>query len=134
MFLFKNHIQLLDISKTVDTINLRYLLDIISYLGLGQCWRNWVSAPWASSSSMLLVNSEPGRRIQGVRQGDPMSPMLFLLAMEPLHVLFRFGRNSGELCYLHENCASFRMSLSFLHNRTFPQPNTFYSFLVMPRD
>jgi hypothetical protein len=66
------------------------------------------------------VNNEPGRRIihkWGVRQGYPLSPMLFLLAMEPLHMLFRLAQNSRALGFLHDNCASFRMSL-YVDNTT----------------
>jgi hypothetical protein len=48
---------------------------------------------------------------RGVQQGDPLSPLIFLLAMEPLHLLFRYAYNSGALSFLHDNCASFRISL-----------------------
>jgi hypothetical protein len=104
----------LDISKAFDTVNWSYLLDIMTFHGFGTRWRNWISAIWASSSSRFLINGEPGRSIshqRGVRQGDSLSPMLFLLAIEPLHMLFRFAHDSGELSFLHGNCASFRMSL-----------------------
>jgi hypothetical protein len=91
--------------------NWSYLLDIMSVLGFGSRWRNWVSTLWATTSSSFLVNGEPGRRIchrRGVRQGDPM---LFLLAMEPLQLLFRYAQNSGVLGHLHANCTEFRMSV-----------------------
>jgi hypothetical protein len=68
-----------------------YLLDIMSFIGFGIQWRNWVSALWASTSSSFLINGNPERRIchkRGVRQGDPLSPMHFLLAMELLYLLF----------------------------------------------
>lgn len=81
----------LDISKAFDTVSWPYLLEVMTHLGFRQRWRNWISSLWATSSSSFLLNGEPGRRIlhcRGVRQGDPLSPMLFLLAMEPLHRLF----------------------------------------------
>jgi hypothetical protein len=104
----------LDISKAFDTVNWSYLLDIMSYLGFSRRWRDWISALWATSSSTFLLNGDPGKRIhhcRGVRQGDPLSPMLFLLAMEPLHMLFHHAQSSGTLSFLHQNCANFRMSL-----------------------
>jgi hypothetical protein len=72
----------------------------MSFLGFGQKWRNWVSALWGTTSSSVLLNGEPDRRIlhcRGVRQGDPLSPMLFLLAMEPLHMLFNKAQATGLL-------------------------------------
>jgi hypothetical protein len=42
----------------------------------------------------------------------PLSPMLFLLAMKPcIYMLFRYAQNSGELGFLRENSARFKMSL-----------------------
>jgi hypothetical protein len=65
------------------------------------------------ASSSFLINGEPGRKIhhRRVRQGDPLSLMIFLLAMEPLHMLFQYAHNTGMLSYLHANCATFRMLL-----------------------
>jgi hypothetical protein len=45
-----------------------------------------------STSTKVLLNGTPGERIchaRGIRQGDLLSPMLFLLVMEVLNVLIR---------------------------------------------
>lgn len=69
---------------------------------------------WCTTSSSFLLNGEPGRRVLhqwGVRQGDPLSPMIFLLAMEPLHRMFQWHITWGALHVVHSNCSNFKMSL-----------------------
>jgi hypothetical protein len=104
----------LDIPKAFDIVNWSYMLDIMTYIGFGARWRDWIEALWGTTSSSFLINGEPGRKIihhRGVRQGDPLFPMIFLPAMEPLHRMFSYAQSVGVLNYLHDTCASFRMSL-----------------------
>jgi hypothetical protein len=104
----------LDIFKAFDTVNWSYMLSIMTHLGFGQKWRNWISSLWCTSSSSVLVNGAPGRRVlhyRVVRQGDPLSPMLFLLAMEPLHMLLKKAQDAGLLQKLSPLCDTFKVSL-----------------------
>lgn len=86
----------------------------MEYLGFGDRWRNWIANLWGTTSSCFLLNGQPGKRIihaRGVRQGDSLSPLLFLLAMEPLHRLFQLAQHVGMVKKLHSCCDNFRTSL-----------------------
>jgi hypothetical protein len=105
----------LDISKVFDTVNWSFHIDIMRHLGFGPHWREWISALWVTSSSSL-VNGIPGHRIchrggGGGRQGDPLSPMIFLLAMEPLCLLFQRAQHLGLLNTLQRCDENFKMSM-----------------------
>jgi hypothetical protein len=104
----------LDISKAFDIVNCPYSLNVLTHLCFGQRWRNWISSLWCTSSSCYPLNGESGKRIlhcRGVRQGDPLSPMLFFLAMEPLHRLFKKAREVGLLNKISRSCDNFRISI-----------------------
>jgi hypothetical protein len=65
----------LDISKDFDTVNWPYLLSILSHLGFGQRWTNWISSLWGTTSSCYMVNGNPGKKslhCREARQGDPL--------------------------------------------------------------
>lgn len=83
-------------------------------LGFGQRWRDWIATLLASSSSKFLINGTPGRKIKharGLRQGDPLSPMLFILTIDPLHRLIDLAANRGLLRPVLPRAASLRCSL-----------------------
>jgi hypothetical protein len=116
----------LDITKAFDRVSWPYLIGIMEHLGFGQRWRNLISALWCSASSSIILNGKPGRRVlhcRGVRQGDPLSPMLFLLAMEPLHMLFKKAQQANLLDKLNPVCDAFRVALYADDAAVFIKPN-----------
>ena len=82
-------------------------------MGFGQRWRNLISLMLASTSSRILLNGSPGnlfKHMRGLRQDDPLSPMLFILAMEPLQCLFEKATEQELISSLKLRVARIRAS------------------------
>jgi hypothetical protein len=80
----------LDISKAFDLVSWTFLLEIMKKMGFGQIWCDIISGLLVTSSTQILLNGIPGGFIahqKGLRYGDPLSPMLFILVMNTLSLL-----------------------------------------------
>lgn len=104
----------LDIAKAFDSVRWDYLLEVLRAMGFGHKWCNWISTLLATATTSVFLNGTRGKWFKhhtGLRQGDPLSPMLFILALEPLQHLFRVALAEGRIEELPLRSARFRMSL-----------------------
>jgi hypothetical protein len=104
----------LDIAKAFDSVRWDFLTEVMEQFGFGPRWRDWVTALLVSASTAVFLNGARGawfRHYTGLRQGDPLSPMLFILAMEPLQHRFQLAAAAGELTPIQSRVANLRASL-----------------------
>ncbi|XP_050211736.1 uncharacterized protein LOC126661897 [Mercurialis annua] len=67
-------------------------------------WIRWISSFFNSAQLYVILNGSPTENFfmgKGIRHGDPISPMLFILAVESLKAIFTKAINLGLLSSVH---------------------------------
>lgn len=88
----------LDFEKAFDLVSLEFLLHAMDKFGLGQKWNSWMLSIMTSARMSVLVNVSPTQEFsstRGIRQGDPLSSLLFNLVGEILHLILEKAANLG---------------------------------------
>ena len=90
----------MDVEKAYNHVNWDFLLYMLKRCGFGAKWCSWISFCISSVRCSVLVNGSPKGFFdssRGIRQGDPLSLLLFVFVMEALSRMLSTGINDRLL-------------------------------------
>ena len=100
-------IILIDFEKAFNSISWDFLSKTLEIFNFGRKTINWVKSLQIGSTSKILQNGNFSEQItlgRGCRQGDPVSPYLFVMAAEILAEAIRSNKNiEGLTLYKQEH-------------------------------
>ncbi|GKB63874.1 putative RNA-directed DNA polymerase, eukaryota, reverse transcriptase zinc-binding domain protein [Tanacetum coccineum] len=105
-----------DFEKAYDSVSCKYLDFILQTLGFGLKWQRWIQVCLQYARMSILVNGSPSSEFsikRGLRQGDPLSPFLFILVMEGLHLALKDAVQSNLIHGTKVGASNFRISHLF---------------------
>lgn len=83
-YLKEVHVASLDVAKAFDSVSQHAICAILGRLGLPAGFTNYMTRTYRDSTTMLEVGGQRSKCLpvtRGVRQGDPLSPLLFCLVV-----------------------------------------------------
>nr|GEX21650.1 RNA-directed DNA polymerase, eukaryota, reverse transcriptase zinc-binding domain protein [Tanacetum cinerariifolium] len=95
-----------DFAKAYDSVCWDYLLDVLEAFGFGNIWCKWIRGTFSSAKASVLVNGSLTIEFPfhcGLKQGDPLSPYLFILIMVSLNVSFTRAIDEGVFKGVHSH-------------------------------
>eukprot|EP00253_Pinus_taeda_P015318 PITA_15318 len=90
----------IDLSKAYDRINWLYIRLLLTHLGFSYSFISWIMGCISNVSFAVLINGAASpffKSQRGLRQGCPLSPLLFLLVAEGLSRLIHRARRTNKL-------------------------------------
>ncbi|GMI73525.1 hypothetical protein HRI_001021800 [Hibiscus trionum] len=94
----KGSIFKFDFKGAYDSVDWNFLIRVLREMGFGDRWCKWIHHCVSSASISVLVNGIPTPQFsvtRGLRQGCPLSPLLFNLIGEALHLMLEKATSIG---------------------------------------
>jgi hypothetical protein len=90
----------IDFEKAYDKVNWSFLQQVMRIKGFHPKWCEWVQSYIQKGSVGIRVNDDIGHYFQtkkGLRQGDPLSPILFNIVADMLAILIERAKEDGQV-------------------------------------
>ena len=104
----------IDMCKAYDRVNWNFLKAIMLAMNFSNTWVNWVMECVTTVKYTLLINGIPTQTIhptRGNKQGDPISPYIFLLCANILSIALTQAKNIRQI----KGISIGRQGVSFTH-------------------
>lgn len=110
-----------DMSKTYDRLEWSFVTTVLERFGFHPKWVNWILQCISSVSYSFLINGAAQGSVipqRGIRQGDPLSPYIFILCGEVLSGLCKRSQDNGQLSGVRVSRGSPRINHLFFTDDT----------------
>ena len=90
----------IDFEKAYDKVIWPFLLQTLRMKGFSEEWCTWIHNFITRGSVAIKVNDDVGRYFQtkkGLRQGDPLSPILFNIVADMLTIMIERAKVDGQI-------------------------------------
>ena len=101
---------LIDFEKAFDSLSWSFIHKVLDIFNFKISIKNWIKTFYNNSLSCVIQNrflSESFKLERGCRQGDPLSPYIFILCAEILAIVMR---NSNNINRIRINCEQYLIS------------------------
>lgn len=81
-----------DAEKAFDNVSWEFILEMLRSLQVGETFKKMINAIYMQETAKIRINGEMTEEIQickGIRQGCPLSPLLFIWSLVFLNIAIR---------------------------------------------
>ncbi|KAL2893324.1 LINE-1 retrotransposable element ORF2 protein [Bienertia sinuspersici] len=102
----------LDLRKAYDTVEWNFIEEMLREMCFPNLFTEWIKECFTSPSFSLVLNGSPNgyfKSCRGLRQGDPLSPLLFVLGMEYLSRILNNLHDDSTFKF-HPRCKGIKLT------------------------